>query len=214
MSAIEKKNLFLERLQKNGNVWGHSSLSDEAKKAAMAMLSTKTGMYAGIPILCKEERCPYSKTCDLYLNGLTDKGQKCSWECAIVETRYAGYTRDFDLDSEDVSYTDQLLIVDLIKADVMIERATRLAALDASPVKDVVVGMSEDGSPIMRPEISKAVEALEKHQNLKYKILDLMNGTRKARKNTGGSGNVSMSQMVENIIQETEFIIEEKPAHL
>ena len=40
--AIEAR----ERFEANiGNVWGHSSLGLEAKKAAMAMLSTKTGLY-------------------------------------------------------------------------------------------------------------------------------------------------------------------------
>lgn len=210
--AILKKETFLAKLNRDNNVWGHSPMANEAKKASMAMLSTKTGLYASIPILCKEDTCPYANTCDLLINGLTDKGQKCAWECAIVETRYAGYSRDFDLGNETTSFTDQLLIVDLIKADVMIERATRLIAQEGTPVSDVVAGISESGQEFTRPEISKAVEVLEKHNNIKYKILDLMNATRKAKRGTGET-QASIYQMIGETLETTEFIIEEKPDH-
>lgn len=208
--AIEKRESFLAKLNRDNNVWGHSPMSNEAKKAAMAMLSTKTGLYAGIPILCKEEACPYAQTCELFLNGLVDRGQKCPWECAIVESRYAGYERDFELNDPNTSYTDQLLVVDLIKCDVMIERATRLVSLDGSPVMEVVAGVSDKGQEFTRPEISKAVEALEKHQNSKYKILDMMTATRKAKKGDSVDSK-TIYQMFEESLNTTEFYIEEKP---
>ena len=58
----EKRAKFNADLIDVGNVWGHSIVADEGKKAAMAMLSTKNGLYAKIPLVCKGEGCPYKET--------------------------------------------------------------------------------------------------------------------------------------------------------
>lgn len=68
--AIEAR----KRLESNiANIWGHSVVGTEAKKAAMAMLSTKSGLYAKVPITCKSESCPYASTCILLESGLDRK---------------------------------------------------------------------------------------------------------------------------------------------
>ncbi|MEG1494701.1 MAG: hypothetical protein RR406_00155 [Bacilli bacterium] len=59
------------------NVWGHSPLGLEAKSAAMSMLSTKTGLYARVPITCKANGCPYEDSCALLPYGLAPLGEKC-----------------------------------------------------------------------------------------------------------------------------------------
>ena len=45
--AVANRKEFEKNLS---NMWGYSKTGIEAKKAAMAMLSTKTGMYAKIPL--------------------------------------------------------------------------------------------------------------------------------------------------------------------
>ena len=64
--AIEKRKLLENNLS---NIWGHSTLGVEAKKAAMSMLSTKNGMYARIPLICKADNCPYADRCLLLKYG-------------------------------------------------------------------------------------------------------------------------------------------------
>ena len=45
-----------ENFERNlSNTWGYSNVGIEAKRAAMSMLATKTGMYARIPLMCKAE---------------------------------------------------------------------------------------------------------------------------------------------------------------
>lgn len=190
------------------NVWGHSSLGLEAKSAAMSMLSTKTGLYAKVPITCKAEGCPYEKTCALLPYGLAPLGEKCPWETALIETRYAGYMDDYDLDS--ASFTDSTIISELINIDVMLERTKALMSSEETPITDVVAGMTESGEQYTRPEISKAYEIYERNLNRKERLLEMMLGTRKSKKGDKNE-NVSVMDLLHGALNETDFIIEEKP---
>lgn len=183
----------------------------EAKSAAMSMLSTKTGLYARVPITCKGDGCPYETTCALLPYGLAPMGEKCPWETALIETRYAGYMNDYDLDSS--SFTDNTIISELINIDVMLERTKALMAKEGVPITDVVAGMTESGEQYTRPEISKASEIYDKNLNRKERLLDLMLGTRKSKKGDK-DGNISVMDILHGAIDQTEFIIEQKPDNI
>ena len=190
------------------NVWGHSSLGMEAKSAAMSMLSTKTGLYAKVPITCKADGCPYEKTCALLPYGLAPLGEKCPWETALIETRYAGYMQDYDLDT--ASFTDSTIVSELINIDIMLERTKSLMSAEETPITDVVAGMTESGEMFTRPEISKAFELYERNLNRKERLLDMMMGTRKSKKGDKEQ-NISVMDLLHGAIDQTEFVIEEKP---
>ena len=202
--AIAKRELFESNIK---NIWGYSPLGIEAKKAAMAMLSTKTGLYAKVPINCKADTCPYAVTCVLLEAGLAPRGQKCPMETAMIETRYAGYESDFGLDAS--SYTDSTLIADLINLDVTIERCKALLAAAQTPIEEVVAAVGDNGAAYTKPEISKAWEVLERASNRRDKILDMMMATRRSQK-----GLVQEQSGINDMLSqvyEQEFIIEEKP---
>ena len=163
------------------NLWGHSDLGLEAKKAAMSMLSTKTGMYARIPIVCKSDECPYSKSCMLLEYDLAPEGEYCPVETAQIELRYYGYDKDFDL--EESSFTDRCLVSEIISCDIMMERCKALMGAEGVPVVDVVAGVGEDGTPYHRPEVSKYWEAYERAQKKRNEAYQLMMATRKDQKN-------------------------------
>lgn len=93
--AVQNRELLEQNLT---NMWGHSSLGLEAKKAAMSMLSTKNGMYARIPLLCKANGCPYADSCMLLKYDLAPLGEPCPKETAEIELRYSAYDTDFELD--------------------------------------------------------------------------------------------------------------------
>ena len=50
--------MFKENQLDTSNPWGYSNKGLAAKSAAMSMLSTKSGLYARIPITCKGHGCP------------------------------------------------------------------------------------------------------------------------------------------------------------
>lgn len=54
-----------ENLKPGSKFMGVFGDRPRSKKATMTMLSTKTGMYAKILIICKADCCQYAETCPL-----------------------------------------------------------------------------------------------------------------------------------------------------
>lgn len=209
LEAVENR----KRLEKNvQEMWGYSTFGLEAKKAAMTMLSTKTGMYARIPIVCKADECPYSESCQLLEHNLAPEGEYCPVETTQIEYRFQGYAEDFGLD--DASFTDKCLVSEIINCDIMMERCIALMAKEGDPVIDVVAGISEyDGSEILQPQVSKYWEAYERAGKKRNEAYNLMMATRKDNKGEEESDK-SISQLLSEAISGNEFVVESKPKEL
>lgn len=209
MEMESKKQALQDKLE--NNVWGYSKLGLTAKSAAMQMLSTKNGMYAKIPLYCKVESCPYSETCMMLKMGLAIEGEPCFVETSEIELRAASYAQDFELD--DSSFTDRVIVSEIVNLDIMIERCKALMAKEGTPVVDVVISVSEDGEPIMGPQVSKAVEAYEKFSNRRDKLYQMMLATRKDKKvdTTQEYGIHDIIAQALSKEENQEFIIDTKP---
>ena len=175
---LETSRKQLEKILQD-NPWGLSPKAIEAKKAAASMISTKTGLYARIPIICKGEDCPYSQSCILLAHDLAPRGEYCPTELAQIEALSKGYCQDIDYD--DMSFTDRCLINEIVGLDIMLERCKGLMAQEGTPVIDVTIGVSEAGEEIRQPSVSKAWEAYEKMTKQKNQKLQLLAMTRDAR---------------------------------
>lgn len=198
-----------ENFEKNlSNMWGYSAAGIEAKRAAMSMLATKTGMYSRIPLICKAENCPYAETCSLLPWDLAVLGEPCPIEVAQIEIRYAGYEKDFNLNS--ASFVDKNLVAELINHDIMLERCKSLITKEGVLVTDVIAGIAESGEEFYRPEVSKHWEAYERIQQKRNNIYNLMMATRKDNKDKQGEDQESISKMMSDMVT-TDFVIEETP---
>lgn len=198
-----------ENFERNlSNTWGYSNVGIEAKRAAMSMLATKTGMYARIPLMCKAESCPYSDSCSLLPYNLAPIGEPCPVETAQIEIRFAGYEKDFNLDN--ASFTDKNLVAELINHDIMLERCKALITKEGVLVTDVVAGVSENGEEFYRPEVSKHWEAYERIQKKRNEIYQLMMATRRDNKDKEGSGDDSITKAMADMFA-TDFVVEERP---
>jgi hypothetical protein len=198
-----------ENFERNlSNTWGYSNVGIEAKRAAMSMLATKTGMYARIPLMCKAESCPYSDSCSLLPYNLAPIGEPCPVETAQIEIRFAGYEKDFNLDN--ASFTDKNLVAELINHDIMLERCKALITKEGVLVTDVVAGVSENGEEFYRPEVSKHWEAYERIQKKRNEIYQLMMATRRDNKDKEGSGEDSLTKAMADMFA-TDFVVEERP---
>lgn len=193
------------------NLWGHSEVGLEAKRAAMTMLSTKTGMYARIPLICKADSCPYADNCPMIAYDLAPLGEVCPVEAAQIELRYAEYDKQFSLD--DASFTDRNLVSEIINLDIMSERCKALMSKEQVPVVDVVAGISEQGVEYTRPEVSKYWEAYEKTLRRRGELLQLMMATRRDNKDK-----IIKEKSILEIISEVSngggFVIDERPDHI
>lgn len=193
-----------ENFEKNiKNLWGYSETGLEAKRAAMTMLATKTGMYAKIPIYCKADSCPYAETCPLLSYDLAPIGEPCPIETAQIELRYEAYARDFDLD--DSSFTDKAIVSEIINAEIMMERAKALMSKEGVPVVDVVAGIGENGEVYTRPEVSKYWEVYEKALKKRNEAYQLMMATRKDKKGDD-DGEQSITKIIAEAVIDEDFI--------
>lgn len=211
LSEIQKRKKELEdSLIANDNPWGYSLAGLEARSAAMAMLSTKTGLYARIPITCKADSCPYKGSCMLFKYDMAPEGEKCAFETALIEKNLEGYKTDFNL-APDSSFTDFTIVKELINADVMMERAQALIAEEGIAIDEVYTGSNErSGIDFFRKEISKALEIYERHSKMRDRLLDNMVATRKAKARTKTTTEKSVYDLIAESI-ETEFIVEDIP---
>lgn len=205
LKAIEDRKNF-ENYVVSHNAWGYSPKGIEAQKAAMSMLSTRTGMYARIPLLCKADACPYAESCQLLPYDLAPEGEFCPVETAQIEARAAEYVQDAGL-NESSSFTDRVLLNEIIGLDIMLERCRALMAKEGTPVIEITAGMSEKGDEIKQPTVSKAWEAYERISKKRDNAYNLMMMTRKDNaKNAEDTTEGSLSEMIANTLSEEDFI--------
>lgn len=215
LTELEEKKCNLERaMQGQRDIWGHSTLGLEAKNIAMSMLATKHGMYTKIPINCKAESCPYREQCALLKYDIVPEGEPCPIETSQIELRYQGYREDFNLDEG--SFTDKNIVSEIINLDIQIERCKALMANEGVPVVDVVAGVSEEGEPFFRPEVSKFADAYERFLERRNKLYQLMKATRADKKEVSGGeqGITEVITMIKAMDIEGAFVEDTKPAHL
>lgn len=172
--AEQKKDITSVEMPK---AWKVSKEGQEAIRIAVGMQKTKHGLYASIPMLCKAEECPYATVCPLVDMGKAPKGERCPLEIAMILSKYEKYSDEFNIDESNV--VDMGLVKDLIDYDIQAFRAENKIAVQGDFVEDVVVTVTEGGEVITNPQLSKATEYKDKIMNKRFKILELMNSTRK-----------------------------------
>ena len=208
IDAAEARIKLETALAATNNAWGYTTKGIEAKRAAMTMLSTKTGMYARIPLTCKAEDCPYSASCRLLPYDLAPIGEFCPVETAQIEMRYINYDKDFEL--EKGSFTDQCLVAEIIHCEIMMERCKALLAKEGVMVVEYTVGITEKGDSWTRQEVSVAWQAYEKASKRRNEALQLMMATRRDKKDDGDQKQKSLSELFAEISMEEAHDLQNK----
>lgn len=208
--AKENRKMLEQRYNSIDNIWGHSGVAKEGKKAAMTMLSTKTGMYASIPLVCKGGNCPYQETCTLLKYDLCKVGEPCPNECAMIEVYYANYAEEFDLDH--ASFTDKVTVKELIDCEIKLERCQALMNKEQTQIKQEFAGSTEQGEVFYKDEISKAFELYERNYKKKERILKQLMATREAQSRLGEKDS-SVKDMFNDALN-ADFVVDERPDDL
>ena len=214
LAEIEKTDidLKLERLDaKLTDLWGHSEDTRRIKNVALKkMAALKTGMYASIPIICKQRNCPYKQSCHLIDLDLAPHGEACPIEAAQVEIRLVEYIKDFSLDMDHVSFTDRNIVSEIINLDILADRTKRLMQAKQNLIIDVVSGITEGGDEYTHPEIAKEFELYERILRKRNDMYSLMMGTRKDNKNDKAQEK-TIIQIISDIESGKGFVVNDKP---
>lgn len=157
--------------------WRISDKGREAIDLATRMNKTKHALYASVPMLCRGEDCFYASVCPLMDMGKAPEGERCPLEIAMILKKYEEYSEEFGIDDSNV--VDMSLIKDLIDYDIQLFRAENKIAIQGDFVEDVTIAVNDKGQEITAPQLSKATEYKDKIMGKRFKILELMNSTRK-----------------------------------
>lgn len=157
--------------------WKISHKGKKAIEMAQAMISTRHGLYASIPLVCKGNDCPHISTCGLDLYDMSPEGERCPLEIAKMDQLYKKYANELEIDEE--SQIDLSLLKELIDVEITIDRADSLLAQEGSFIQDVTVSVTENGHRVTRPEIHKAAEIKDKLSKRKQEVMKNLNATRK-----------------------------------
>jgi hypothetical protein len=204
VKAVDDRKSFEASLAA-GNRWGLSAKGLEATKAAHAMIATKTGMFARIPIICKADECPYADSCQLLPYDLAPEGEFCPVEIAQVENRTMSYAEDIGI--ENASFTDKVLLNEIVGLDIMLERCRALMAKEGTPVIEIVAGVSEHGDEIKQPTVSKAWDAYERISKKRDAAFSMLMMTRKDNKDrqVADDSNMALSDILANTLNAEDY---------
>ena len=164
-------------------IWGLSSAEVIQANQASQRYRMKHGMFAGIPLLCKDNACPYSRVCSIP-QGQRTPGGRCPVEIGAIMTRYDSWCKHFGIDTEsefikDEDLVDASLIRDLVDNEIQTLRAENKLALSGDFIGQTLQSVDNKGNEhyvdAVTPEAQFKLTLIEKRQ----KILTLLNSTRK-----------------------------------
>lgn len=184
LQVMKEKNDIAKKKAEDAipRAWKLSETGLNAVKTAVAMYNTEYGLYATIPMICKGEHCTYATLFPDLHEGLSESGERCPVEVAMIVSKYDAYINELEIEKDDA--VDLSILRDVIDYDIQIMRAENRMALEGSFTKDQIVTISENGEPIFQETISKAAEYKDKIQVKRNKSLELLNSTRKDKAGT------------------------------
>lgn len=171
MSSNKRKTI-----NKPGSPWAVKD--EQAVEEASEVVGLKHGLFCHVPIICRENDCPYVETCFMDPQDRVF-GERCPIEMAAITTRFESYCKSLFIDDD--STVDLSLVKELVDIEVQILRADSLLAISGNFIEDVVVGVDPRGRTYTKPELHRALDAKNSLRQSRHKILTLLNSTRKDR---------------------------------
>ena len=165
------------------NLWKLPQTSIQAAIDVSQVYKTKHGMFAGVPILCKGVSCPYAKVCMIPPNQRVNGG-RCPMEAGAVMARFELWCKHFLIDIsgpfiKDEDLVDASLIRDLVDNEVQTLRAENRIAINADFIGEVISQIDNKGNVYYEETVTPAAEFKLLLQDKRYKLLNLLNSTRK-----------------------------------
>lgn len=175
--------------------------------------SSKHGMFASVPIICKGIDCAYADVC-LVSQAQRRLGQRCPMEIGAVVSRYDYWCKHFGIDIiedaiPDKDLVDASLIRDLVNIEVQMMRAENKVAISGDFMTETLADIDKKCKPYYEMIVSPESQFLLTLQDKKIKILNQLNATRKDKANDKAR-NTSPSETAIKIFQEMQAAVKSK----
>ena len=197
------------------NMWGIKPSLVKELSNMNKVYSSKHGMFAAVPIICKGPDCTYKDVC-MVSQAERTVGQRCPMEIAAILSRYEQWCAHFDIntvqdviDSKDL--VDATLIKDLVNIEVQMLRVENKIALNGDFMSDTLLDIDKKCTPYYGKIVSPETEFLMTLQDKKIKILNQLNATRKdkaadKRKESASDEAIRIFQQVKELEKQQQII--------
>ena len=176
-------------------MWGMDQNTVQQVTNMNKIYSSKHGMFASIPILCRGADCVYSDTC-LVNKAQRIVGNRCPQEISVIITRFNMWCNYFDIDiSEEIIpdkyLVDATLVKDLVNTEILQLRAENKMAISGDFMETTIIDIDNKCKPYYGSVISPVSDYLMTLYDKKIKILNQLNATRKDKAVDRRNENVS-----------------------
>lgn len=177
--------------------------------------TSKHGMFASVPIICKGPDCIYKDVC-MVSQAQRVVGARCPMEISAILSRYEQWCAHFEIDTvQDIidskDLVDATLIKDLVNIEVQILRAENKIALNGDFMTDTLLDIDKKCQPYYGKVVAPETEFLMTLQDRKIKILNQLNATRKdkaadKRKESASDTAIKIFQQVKELEKAQQII--------
>ncbi len=169
------------------SIWGLTPAVAQAAINSSQVYKIKHGMFAGVPIICKVDKCPYKDVCALDPQYRV-LGQRCPVEAGAIIARFEMWCKHFGIDTsgpyiKDEDLVDASMIRDLVENEIQTLRAENRIALNADFMGQTIAEIDNKGKVYYEETVTPETEFKYQLQEKRYKIFNLLNSTRKDKSN-------------------------------
>jgi hypothetical protein len=209
MSNIEKsenKNYFMKQFESlRPDLFFPESWTEEDKDKAIELIrpqKTRNAMFSSIPMNCEAEKCIFASTCPLLKESLAPRGNPCPIEMAMVSQFTVEYLEQLDVNPNNL--IEVSMVRDLVDQEVQYLRKTKLLAKEHF-IQENVIGIDQDGQPILKKELHLAVELEDKLHKRRKDLRNQLLATREAKAKVG-QVQLDTAQAISDIINKVQSI--------
>jgi hypothetical protein len=183
--------------------------TDEQKDKALDIIrpqKTRTTMFASIPMRCDGSKCIFANTCPLLKENLAPVGDPCPIEMSMVSQFTYEYMNQLDVSPDNL--VEVSMVRDLVDQEVQYMRKTKLLAKEHF-VQENIIGVDQDGSPILKKELHLAVELEDRLHKRRKDLRNQLLATREARAKAGQT-QLDTAQAISDIIDKVQSLETER----
>jgi len=209
MSNLEKsedKNSFMKSFESlRPDLFFPETWTEEDKEKAIDLVrpqKTRNSMFSSIPMNCEADKCIFASTCPLLKENLAPRNNPCPIEMSMVSQFTGEYMQQLDVNPNNL--VEVSMVRDLVDQEIQYMRKTKLLAKEHF-IQENVIGVDQDGQPILKKELHLAVELEDKLHKRRKDLRNQLLATREARAKVG-QVQLDTAQAISEIIDKVQAI--------